>query len=133
MWSRAIPVFISPADADQTAIPHVDWDKQLFSLLGGYRALPKNHDVRINVVVDGCENINRMKSHAFQNNVHHGFSIEYGELLRQLHIVDIVVKQLSLHISEVFRDIQLMFLLQRRNGLLDLLEPSFSFELCDGL
>ena len=112
MRSRAVPVLIPCANADQAAVSHVDRDKQLFSLLGRYGALPKNHGVRINVVVDGGENIHCRKAHALQDDVCHGFPIEYRKLLRQLHIVDVVVEQLALHISEVFGNIQLMLLLQ---------------------
>ena len=76
MRSRAIPIFVSRSNADQAAIPHVDRDEQLFSLLGRNRALPKNHGVRINVVVDGGENVHGSEPHAIQDNVHHGLAIE---------------------------------------------------------
>ena len=133
MRSRAVPVLIPCANADQAAVSHVDRDKQLFSLLGRYGALPENHGVRINVVMDGGENIHRSKTHTFQDDVHHSFPIEHRKLLRQLHIVDVVVEQLALHIGEVFRNIQFMLLLQSRDSFLDLPEAPLSFELCDGL
>ena len=61
--SRAVPLLIPRANADQAAIPHVDRNEQLFSLLGRNRALPKNHGVRINVVVDSGENIYGSETH----------------------------------------------------------------------
>ena len=133
MRSRAVPVLIPCANADQAAVSHVDRDKQLFSLLGRYGALPENHGVRINVVMDGGENIHRSKAHTFQDDVHHSFPIEHRKLLRQLHIVDVVVEQLALHIGEVFRNIQLMLFLQSRDSFLDFLKPPLGFELCNGL
>ena len=47
--------------------------------------------------------------------------------------MDVVVEQLTLHIGQVFRNIQHVLFLQRRNGLLNFLETPLRFQLGNGL
>ena len=46
--------------------------------------------------------------------------------------MDIVLEQLTLHIGQIFGDIQLVLLLERLDGLLDLLEPALGLQLVNG-
>ena len=57
----------------------------------------------------------------------HSLAVEHGKLLSQLHVVDIVRKQLSFHIGQIPGDRQLLLLAQGGDGLLDLLKPSLGF------
>ena len=82
--------------------------------------------------MDGGEGLHRREAHASHDNIHHGLAVEHGELLCQLHIVDIVLEQLTLHIGQIFGDIQLVLLLERLDGLLDLLEPALGLQLVNG-
>ena len=132
MRCGAIPILVALAAADQATVTHVDGDQQLLAGLGGDRALTQDHGVRINIVVDGGEGLHRREAHASHDNIHHGLAVEHGELLCQLHIVDIVLEQLTLHIGQIFGDIQLVLLLERLDGLLDLLEPALGLQLVNG-
>ena len=51
--------------------------------------------------------------HAVQDFLHHGLAVEDSKPLDQPHIVEAVIKELSLHIGEVTGDVDGVLLLQR--------------------
>ena len=99
MRSGAVPLFISLANADQASVTHVDGDEQLFASFGRNGAFAKDHGVRINIIMDGGEFVRNRESHPGHDDVRHSFSVQNGEALGQLHVVDVVVAQLTLHIN----------------------------------
>ena len=99
MGSGAVPVLVALAHTEQAPVPHIDGDEQLLTLLGGHSPLPQDHGVGIDIVVDGGELLLHMELHAFDELVYHGLPVEHGEVLDDLHVVDILLKQLPGHIG----------------------------------
>ena len=104
MGRRAVPLLVAFADADQTAVAHIDRDQELFSGLGGNSPLAEEHLFRIDVVVDGREFIDLRQTHAAQDHVGDRLAVERGKALRDVHIVDVILKQFPFHIGEIFGD-----------------------------
>ena len=104
MGRRAVPLLVAFADADQTAVAHIDRDQELFSGLGGNRPLAEDHLFRIDVVVDGREFLDLRQTHAAQDHVGDRLAVERGKALRDVHIVDVILKQFPFHIGEIFGD-----------------------------
>lgn len=99
MRSGEVPVLISLASTQQAAIPHVDRDQEPLTALRGHRALAKHHVLRVDIVMDRCELLKHMESHAFYNHVHHRHTIEHRILLGDPHVVDILIEQNALYIG----------------------------------
>ena len=75
MRSGAVPILITLANADQTAVTHVDGDQQLLIGLCGDRALTQDHGVRIDIVVDGGERPHHREAHADHDDIDHSLAI----------------------------------------------------------
>lgn len=72
-----------------------------------------------------------MELHAFYNLVHHSLSVEHGELLDDLHVMDILVKEFSRYIRQCFGDIGLFKIFSLLQLFLDLFSPAFRLHLRD--
>ena len=129
MGSGAVPVLVALAHTEQAPVPHIDGDEQLLPRLGGHSPLPQDHGVGIDIVVDGSELLLHMEFHALDDLVHHGLPVEHGEVLDDLHIVDILLKQFSRHISESLGDVGLLDVFQFLQFFLDLLLPALCLHL----
>lgn len=127
MRSGAVPFLISLTDTDEAPIPHVEGNEPTFLPSVQRRNLAQNHGVRVDIVVDRGKLIDRSKPHTRQNHIHHCFAVEYGELLRQLHVVNVVVKKCAFHIGKILGNAQIVLTLESRDRLLNLLEPALAF------
>lgn len=85
-------------------VAHIDRDQELFSGLGGNRPLAEDHLFRIDVVVDGREFLDLRQTHAAQDYIGDRLAVERGKALRDVHIVDVILKQFPFHIGEIFGD-----------------------------
>ena len=99
-------------------------DEQLLSGFCGDRPFPQDHGVSVDIVVDGGELLLHMELHALDDLVHHGLPVEHGEVLDDLHVVDILLKQLPGHIGQGFGDAGLLEVFQLLEFFLDLLLPA---------
>ena len=70
MGSRAVPVGVTLADANQAAITHVDGDQQLLTGIGSYSTLAENHVVSVNVIVDSSKLFYCCQTHAHKYHIH---------------------------------------------------------------
>ena len=70
-----------------------------------------------------------MELHAFDDLVHHGLPVEHGEVLDDLHVVDILLKQFSGNISESLGDTGLLEVFQFLQFFLDFLLPTLRLHL----
>ena len=129
MRRGAVPVLVALAHTEQAPIPHIDGDEQLLARLGGDRPFPQDHGVGIDIVVDGGELLLHMELHAFDDLVHHGLPVEHGEVLDDLHVVDILLKQLSGHIGQGLGDVGLLEVFQFLQFFLDFLLPTLRLHL----
>ena len=91
-----VPVGISLADADQGAVPHVDRDQEALSFSGGDGSLSEDHMVCIDIVVDGFKLLHRVEFAFFHDDFRDDPPVQGGISLHQLHVMDIVVKQIPL-------------------------------------
>ena len=78
--SGAVPVRVTLADADETAIAHIHGDQQLLAALCGHGALTQDHFIGVDIVVDGGELLQLCKAHAGEDDVRHGLAVEDGKL-----------------------------------------------------
>ena len=129
MGSGAVPVLVALAHTEQAPVPHIDGDKQLLALLGGHSPFPQDHSIGVDIVVDGGELLLHMELHAFDDLVHHSLPIEHGEVLDDLHVVDILLKQFPGHIGQGFRDTGLFEVFQLLQFFLDFLLPALCLHL----
>ena len=124
MGGGAVPVLVALTHAQQGAVPHVDGDEKLFPRLGGHRPLPQNHGVGVDIVVDGGKLLLHMELHPLDNLVQHSLAVQPGEVLHQLHVVDILVEQRSGHIGQRPGDAGQLLAFPALQLLLDVLLPA---------
>lgn len=79
---------------------HINWNKQTLSCLGRYRTLAQNHIIHINVIVNCSKLFLNMKTHCLYYRIHHCPSVEICKPLSDMHIMQILFKQLALHICK---------------------------------
>ena len=123
MGGGAVPVLVALAHTDQGAVPHIDGDEELFALLGRDRALAEDHFVHVDVVVDGLEGLQSGPTAGVQDDLGHLLAVALGELLADIHVVEIILHEGAVEEAEVAGEggvLGLELLLQSLQGGLDL-------------
>ena len=109
MRSRIVPVLVALSDTDKASITHVNRNQELFALERTYTTLPKNHGIGIDVIMNRRELVNDVvlvQAKTDADCINHGLTVEHCELLKNLHVIDVVLKKLPLNISKRLRNIR---------------------------
>ena len=104
MWRGAVPFRIAFANANQATVPHIDGDQQFLPGLCRHRAFAQDHILRVDIIVDGRKLFLCRQSHPGQHHFQHGLAVQRRKPLSDAHIVDVILKEFSLHISQILGD-----------------------------
>ena len=103
MGGRLIPVWVSLANAEQAAVPHIHGDDKLFSVLCGDSALAQYHTVCINVIVNGRKSVLYVQLHSPDKIGGNSLAVQLCKALYDSQVVKIGVHQSAGGIGKFIR------------------------------
>ena len=133
MGSGTVPVPIALACADKASVAHIDWYEEFLPFLRRNSALAEYHGIGVYIIVYSRELLLNMEVHTLDDLVHHCLSVEHGELLDYLHIVDVLLKELSLAVGKVLGNVCGLGICQLFQLRLYLLFPALCLQPCNEL
>ena len=106
--SALVPVVVAESCADERAVAHVEGDEQPFALARRDRALPQDHVLHVDIVVDGREEIRLMELHRVEYAILDDLAVQRREALHQRHIVKVIVAVGAREIRKLKGDLGLL-------------------------
>ena len=106
--SALVPVVVAESCADERAVAHVEGYEQPLALARRDRALPQDHVLHVDVVVDGREDSRLAKLHRVEYALLDDPAVQRREALHERHIVKVIVAVGAREIRKLKGDLGLL-------------------------